>query len=572
MYKFYYYFIIISLFLIPAIVGAQTPNDSLLKMNYDELINDFYKNRKTDSIKAKKIAEFILNKAKKEKDTFRIAKAYELTYRITSYETGTRYLDSIIKITKRKQNKDFPLLAYFRKAQFYLSVQRNIDKTLDNLNIARKIAKKNNDTAFLYRIDHNIAIVRSEHLGEKEKAIQIFKKCANFYQDKTDSKYMIRYLFTLHAIAETYIGLKKNDSASHYNNLGYAIASQHTGNTINKIKSYFTLCEGINQNGRDKYTATIDSIHKALPTMIEYEDVSNTLDSYFYLGKSYYELKNKEKAIFYFKKTDSVLETLNSTPQYKHIKTYEYLKDYYKSINDLNGQNKYLNKLNSVLDNYLNDQIFISKKVKEDYDIPLLLEEQQILIKKLSKNNNTYMIGILVLAILLLVSGSLIYYQYKKRQLYRIRFEQLTSDIKSNDHIKITNQNKPITKDNELKVPEKHVTYILAKLEEFEQNRDYLRMGLSSQSLADTIETNVKYLSLVINHYKNKSFSSYLNELRITYAVKELQENSTLQKFTIKAIANEFGYNSSETFSNAFYKQVKIKPSYFIKELRKKKN
>jgi AraC-like DNA-binding protein len=45
-----------------------------------------------------------------------------------------------------------------------------------------------------------------------------------------------------------------------------------------------------------------------------------------------------------------------------------------------------------------------------------------------------------------------------------------------------------------------------------------------------------------------------------------------LQKFTIKAIANEFGYNSAETFSNAFYKQVKIKPSYFIKELRKAKS
>jgi AraC-like DNA-binding protein len=74
---------------------------------------------------------------------------------------------------------------------------------------------------------------------------------------------------------------------------------------------------------------------------------------------------------------------------------------------------------------------------------------------------------------------------------------------------------------------------------------------------------------LVINHYKNKSFINYLNELRITYAIKELKENTMIRKFTIKAIANEVGYNSGETFSNAFYKQVGIKPSFFIKELGK---
>jgi AraC-like DNA-binding protein len=338
------------------------------------------------------------------------------------------------------------------------------------------------------------------------------------------------------------------------------------------MKAYFILCEGINQYTKKKYTASIDSINKAIPTMIEYDDISNIIDSNFYLGKSYYDLGNKEKAIPFFKKTDSILATLNSIPQYKHVKTYEYLKDYYKEINDLPNQNKYLNKLNTVLDNYLNDQIFISRKVKEDYDIPLLIEEQQVIIKKLNKNNDTYISGLLILGVLLLISGGLIYYQYRKRRLYKIRFEQLIIDSKSNARTTNSNQVIKSTKSSDLKVPEKHVTYILSKLDEFEENHDFLNIGVSSQSLADDIETNVKYLSRVINHYKNKSFTSYLNELRITYAVKELQENVMLQKFTIKAIANEFGYNSAETFSNAFYKQVKIKPSYFIKELRKAKS
>ncbi len=570
MYRFFIYCFLLQFLFTPTSLKAQHYTDSLQQKSYKELQNLFLENRNVDSINAKKILKVYIEKAKKNLDTLKIAQAFRLYCLDKSEENKQPFLDSIIAITKNKQNKNYPAFAYHRKAQFFLHQQRNIEKTLNNLNLARKYAKLNNNIRLLYRIKHHIGIIKSEHLNEKEEALAIFKECEKFYKDK--DKYIYRYLFTLHVIAETYIGLKKYDSASYHNNLGYNKAVNGTNIEQNKMKAYFILCEGINQYTQKKYTASIDSINKAIPTMIEYNDISNIIDSNFYLGKSYYDLGNKEKAIPLLKKTDSILETLNSIPQYKHVKTYEYLKNYYKEINDLPNQNKYLDKLNTVLDNYLNDQIFISRKVKEDYDIPLLIEEQQAIIKKLNKNNDTYISGLLISGILLLISGGLIYYQYRKRRLYKIRFEQLIIDSKSNTHSPYSNQEIKSTKSSDLKVPEKHVTYILSKLDEFEKNHDFLNIGVSSQSLADDIETNVKYLSRVINHYKNKSFTNYLNELRITYAVKELQENVMLQKFTIKAIASEFGYNSAETFSNAFYKQVKIKPSYFIKELRKVKS
>jgi len=48
-----------------------------------------------------------------------------------------------------------------------------------------------------------------------------------------------------------------------------------------------------------------------------------------------------------------------------------------------------------------------------------------------------------------------------------------------------------------------------------------------------------------------------------------LKQDSRFRKFTIKAIANEIGFNTDQAFSKAFYKRTGIYPSYFIKELDK---
>ncbi len=542
--------------------------DTLKNKTYDEIRALFPKYR-TDSLKVKTIATFYLDKAKKERDTLKMAKGYHLLYYISNYENKQKYLDSIITVTRYKQNEEFPAQAYFHKAQLYLYQKRNVEQTINYLNEARKYAKLNNNTDLIYRIDYQIAVIKSEHLNEKEEALIIFKKCANFYSQNFNGNNSYLYLNTLHAISDTYIGIKKHDSASYYNNLGYSKAKNASDINQDQLKYYFVLCEGINKYLQKEYVPAIDSISNALPLMIEFDDQSNVIDSYFYLGKSYHDLGRKEKAIPYFKKTDSVLETLNSIPQYKHVKTYEYLKNYYKVSKDLENQNKYLDKLNAILNNYLNDQIHISKRVKEDYDIPLLREEQEIVVKQLNKDTSTYQSSIVILILLIFGLGGVVLYLYRRKQLYRLRFEALIANDKPITQQKQDEIEQPETIKKELRVPEKHVTYILNKLDEFEKEKKYLVIGVTSQSLADDMETNIKYLSRTINYYKHKNFTHYLNELRIAYALEELKRNSTLRKFTIKAIANEMGYNSAETFSNAFYKQVKIKPSYFIKNLDK---
>jgi len=104
-------------------------------------------------------------------------------------------------------------------------------------------------------------------------------------------------------------------------------------------------------------------------------------------------------------------------------------------------------------------------------------------------------------------------------------------------------------------------------LKQFEEDKKYLKTDITILNLAKDLETNTRYLSKIINHYKEKNFSNYLNDLRISYAVDKLTNDVQFRKYTIQAIGNEVGFNNAESFAKAFYKNTGIKSSYFIKNI-----
>jgi AraC-like DNA-binding protein len=64
---------------------------------------------------------------------------------------------------------------------------------------------------------------------------------------------------------------------------------------------------------------------------------------------------------------------------------------------------------------------------------------------------------------------------------------------------------------------------LLSKLTDFENGNKYLSKDISLAQLAAQLGTNTKYLSEVINQYKEKNFNAYINELRIHYIVNKLK-------------------------------------------------
>ena len=104
-----------------------------------------------------------------------------------------------------------------------------------------------------------------------------------------------------------------------------------------------------------------------------------------------------------------------------------------------------------------------------------------------------------------------LYYQYKKRQLYKSRFEKLLSEQTTSSSIVENKESLPniIKEKKGINVPESIVENILKQLVVFEKEKGYTTPGLTSQILAKKIKTNTKYLSMVVNHFKELSFINY---------------------------------------------------------------
>ena len=140
--------------------------------------------------------------------------------------------------------------------------------------------------------------------------------------------------------------------------------------------------------------------------------------------------------------------------------------------------------------------------------------------------------------------------------------------IEIQDNLNEDNLNEDNLNEDNLTISKDIIDSVLVGLELFEKKQEYLSKKITLNLLARKLNTNANYLSKIINHYKKKSFPNYLNTLRINNIVKQLKKDQIIRKFTIKAIAQEAGFNNSDSFSKVFFKMKGVKPSDFIRNLK----
>jgi YesN/AraC family two-component response regulator len=145
--------------------------------------------------------------------------------------------------------------------------------------------------------------------------------------------------------------------------------------------------------------------------------------------------------------------------------------------------------------------------------------------------------------------------------------EYLLSKSKFADNSEVISPKEVNSTNRGINISEEIIDNVLKGLNEFENKKDYIQPNINLQVLAKKLDTNTNYLSKIINHYKGVSFTIYLNSLRIENIIKELKANPKIRKFTIKAIAQEAGFNNSDSFSKVFFKLKGENPSEFIKKL-----
>lgn len=120
-------------------------------------------------------------------------------------------------------------------------------------------------------------------------------------------------------------------------------------------------------------------------------------------------------------------------------------------------------------------------------------------------------------------------------------------------------------------MPEETENLILEKLREFENQDGFIDSNITLPKLSADIGVNTKYLSHVINKHKKKDFNNYINELRIFYIAKKLQNNPEYLNYKISYLSSECGFSSHSKFSAVFKKETGLTPSSFMNQVSKER-
>ena len=94
------------------------------------------------------------------------------------------------------------------------------------------------------------------------------------------------------------------------------------------------------------------------------------------------------------------------------------------------------------------------------------------------------------------------------------------------------------------------------------QDQLYLSSELSREDLAQLVHLNTARFARMIKECTGTNFNGYINDLRIDYAIKLLKLHPN---YTIRAIADEVGFNSTPILYNLFKKKTGMTPYEFKK-------
>jgi len=548
------YYVTLFFIIFFAYANAQTnTQEPLESMTYNSLLLLY--NNTRDTVKAKQIARVYIEKSRREKDSNKMALGYVKMALKSKRRNAIKYLDTSITLTKNSTHINFPALAYINKSHL-LYEKEEYEKSLQSAILGYQSSSRNNN------IDQEITslhqIIRINELwGDYSKALETSFLTYDLLNENPDLEhYLEHYLYSLEDIGKCFIRLKKPDSALVYYNLAIK-------ETL-KRKDTFTYLAFVSRTGsalyaKGNYNAALDSLHKGDKNRELYNN-SYLPYYYYYVGSTYYNQGNKEKGIPYLKKIDSIYEKKHVlNPELPLV--YDKLVSYYRDKNEKEKQLEYLYKLVRVVRIIDAKRVNIKAKTEKEYLIPKLLEEKEELIEELNKKNKTstvftwWILGFLGMSLIAL------WYYFRRQKQFKKRFEKL---IENQENTKVKGS---ATEADNSGISVIIIEDILKKLDSFEDENKFLSRDVSLNEIAKSFDTNSTYLSKVINLKKDKNFSQYINDLRIDFALKELEANKTFRRYTIKAIANDCGFKSSESFSKAFYKKFGIYPSYFVKQL-----
>lgn len=530
--------------------GIFAAQDSISTASYKHLSKGVASNR-TDKLRASMYARAWLAKAKMEKDVPQKVLAYKALMHTAGAKIKLEFVDSLLAAANAVGDRDVIGSAYLTVGAAYYENKEQV-KALDNYLSADRYLSVTKDAYLKHKVKYAIAGTKY-YLGFYDEAIALYRQCIDYFREEND----MAYLKSLHAIGLCYNRKGKYKWSSEYNTIGLKAARELD---VEPMIAYFTHAEGMVRFQDTDYKNAIQLLDASLAYFEKDEDFSTRALAWFYIGKSYWKLGRQVEAVGYLKKVD---ETITSR-QYAHPElreNYELLIKHYKAEGLLEKELHFINRLlsmDSILDR---DYKYLSGKMYKEYDTrQLLIEKQKI--ESAMKGNR-----ILYGSIIVLLAGAvavLFYNRARNKKYYRQKYEEFKKSQEAPGPIGLN-----LPKDKELNINPEVVRTIMKNIERFEHRKKYLEKDLGTVRMAEMVNTNTKYLSKIILHYRGKNFIQYLNDLRIAHIVELLQAQSKYRNYTNKALGEEAGYGSTQIFTQAFKAKLGMSPTFFIEQLKK---
>lgn len=383
----------------------------------------------------------------------------------------------------------------------------------------------------------------------------IYYNLAPYYQDTSLEKsidYLEKSKIEIEKIKdnndEISLNKKKNLLVSINTNLGiFYFMNSNPNRNLQLSESYFSAA--LKDAEIDNYQIDTDSKISLFEALLE-----------FYNGKKEYD-----KAVKYGERLLE-LEKSYSMPYERRV-GYMVLAKAYLGLEKSEISQKYLD-----LFSKLNDSINKIEKEAVEEPIKQIVKKNE---KSYSEKLRTIIIGISISILAFLIIGMLVWKQKKRRlhKTYEKIIETLKANLAESQKISVFQEsNKEDNIQKTLNMSEAMAKTLLIKLDKFERNNRFTKQEVNFSYLSNYLGTNSKYLNEILKIYKDKTFSQYINDLRIDYITKHLYEEPKSREYKISYLAEICGFSSREVFAVAFKKKMGISPSYFIENLRKEKN
>lgn len=528
-----------------------------------------------DPKKLWELINFYIKKSKLEQNDEALFYAYRYASISSTYPLNIKYADSALGIGKKSDIKKILLDAYLNRGNINMS-EEFYQKALDDILIANKLSQESGNTYIFNKTIYYIA-QNKLYLGQYEDANKELIICLKFFKDNLQNKtslgknYQIYYLYSLMSLIDSNTKLGKSKENEVLLKEAFEYIKE---NKLDQFLPYFITSEGISSYFLKDYTTAISKFSEAIRL---YNDQWEHNTEVFYLGLSYWHIGKEKLAVKYLEEIDKHYDkTKKLDPQFRSA--YEILIKYYNSIGNKEKQLEYINKLMFLDRSYEKNYKYLYQRIVKEYDTKKLVSEKNR-IEKTLENQRIIFISIFIF----LLAGFLFFALriYKEKQTYKKRFEEIIAHqnklhLKEENEILHSKENVNKEKfdyDYFNKIPGLNpifVENILKQLEIFEQENKFLDSQISQKSLSEELGTNSTYFSKIINTYKGKNFTLYINDCRLDYIIDHLQNDIKYINMDVKELASIAGFSSTENFSDNFRRKFNLKPSVFIKMMKDK--